>query len=159
MKNKYRVTGDVVSVLVKCKGKRYFTRFNSQHLSRMLSINGTWYVRFTKGMPYVLMNKPSLGFTYRMHRVITDAPKNLVVDHRNHKTLDNTDDNLRVCTHTVNMRNKRKYKSNKSGYPGVKFQKKDMLWVVGLNRKYLGCTKNFVEAVYMRKREELKEGA
>ena len=41
-----------------------------------------------------------------MHRVITGAPKGLVVDHINGDTLDNRRGNLRVCTASENLKNK-----------------------------------------------------
>jgi hypothetical protein len=48
-----------------------------------------------------------------MHRLITGAPKGLVVDHINGNRLDNRKENLRVCTHAQNLMNrasKRKFK-------------------------------------------------
>jgi hypothetical protein len=42
-----------------------------------------------------------------MHRLITQCPKGLEVDHINHDTLDNRRSNLRVCTHKQNMENGR----------------------------------------------------
>lgn len=43
--------------------------------------------------------------TLTLHRVLMNCPKGMVVDHRNHETLDNRRENLRVCTHADNMRN------------------------------------------------------
>lgn len=42
----------------------------------------------------------------QMHRLITDAPKGLVVDHIDGDTLNNTRANLRVCTAAENARNR-----------------------------------------------------
>jgi hypothetical protein len=59
-----------------------------------------------------------------MHRLITSAPKGLEVDHINHNTLDNTRENLRVCTHAQNIANRKLLASNNtSGYRGVTKQK------------------------------------
>jgi len=62
------------------------------------------------------------GKRYRwvsMHRYITDAPKDTVVDHRDSNGLNNTRDNLRVCTQSQNMRNRRGY--GRSQYLGVAY--------------------------------------
>ena len=60
----------------------------------------------------------------RMHRVIINAPKGIPVDHINGNPLDNRKENLRVCTHQENCRNRGKPKNNKSGYKGVSYMKK-----------------------------------
>lgn len=54
-----------------------------------------------------------------MSREVTGAEKGLVVDHRNHDTLNNRKSNLRICVKKDNNRNRRKPITNKSGYKGV----------------------------------------
>ncbi len=58
-----------------------------------------------------------------MHRVILDAPDGVRGDHKNHNTLDNTKENLRLATHVQNMRNRGAPRNNTSGYKGVTFEK------------------------------------
>src|ERR1700744_1157255 len=58
-----------------------------------------------------------------MHRVIMDAPADMVVDHINGRTLDNRRSNLRICTRVENMRNQRLAKNNTTGYKGVSLHK------------------------------------
>ena len=55
-----------------------------------------------------------------MHRFIINAPKYLEVDHKNGDRLDNQKNNLRICTHADNMRNRKINKSTMSGYKGVR---------------------------------------
>jgi hypothetical protein len=58
-----------------------------------------------------------------LHRVITGAPAGLVVDHINGDTLDNRDENLRVCTHVQNLANARRNVKKGDTPKGVTYQK------------------------------------
>ena len=66
------------------------------------------------------------GRSVWMNREILNAPPGLLVDHRNHDTLDNRRENLRLATYVENGRNRRKLsRRNKSSkYKGVTFYKK-----------------------------------
>lgn len=64
-----------------------------------------------------------------MHRVIMDAPKDKHVDHVDHNTLNNTRKNLRLCTNSQNIANRRgRQKNNTSGYTGVFWSKNAKKW-------------------------------
>jgi len=43
-----------------------------------------------------------------MHRVIMNAKKGEIVDHKNHNTSDNRKENLRIVTHAQNMMNRKR---------------------------------------------------
>lgn len=65
------------------------------------------------------------GFGFRgrqkilMHAVVANTPKGMSTDHINHNTLDNREENVRVCNGMQNSSNRRKQKNNTSGYKGV----------------------------------------
>ena len=56
---------------------------------------------------------------FSMHRLITNAPKHLEVDHKDGNGLNNTRSNLRLVTRSQNMMNKGKQSNGHSGYKGV----------------------------------------
>lgn len=65
------------------------------------------------------------GVAVEMHREIMDFPKCLEVDHRDGNGLNNLRANLRVATHSENMRNSCISKNNKTGFKGVSFAKRE----------------------------------
>ena len=92
----------------------------------------------------------------RLHRFITNCPKDKVVDHINHNTLDNRKCNLRICTRFENNQNN---SNNKTGQAGVYWSNRDKTFIVELNHKYLGRSKNLDEAIMIRRKaEELQKG-
>lgn len=87
----------------------------------------------------------------RFHREVMQAEKGQHVDHINGNIADNRKQNLRICTHADNMRNRRLIgKNNKSGYKGVSWSKVSNKWIALINYnkkcKYLGVYHCKIEA-------------
>jgi hypothetical protein len=54
-----------------------------------------------------------------MHRMVMNAKKGVCIDHRNGNVLDNRKENLRICSHAENMRNRAIHRNNSLGFKGV----------------------------------------
>ena len=94
-----------------------------------------------------------------MHRLVTNTPDDMIVDHIYHNTNDNRKKGLRICTHSDNMKNKKKSNSS-SGMCGVYWYSQQQKWSaeIGLNGKNikLGLFDNLQEAIKVRKEAEIK---
>ncbi|MFH1370433.1 MAG: AP2 domain-containing protein [Planctomycetota bacterium] len=90
--------------------------------------------------------------TISMHRQIMNAPKGILVDHRNRDSLDNRRDNLRFATPAQNMCNRRKRKNTSSQYIGVYFDNRIHRWVAKIfadgKRIWLGCFLSELDAAH-----------
>lgn len=87
--------------------------------------------------------------TVLLHRVIAGAKKGQSVDHANGDTYDNRRENIRLCTHSDNMKNRRKPLRSKGKYKGV-FQARNGKWYSQITangaRKCLGTFESEVDA-------------
>jgi hypothetical protein len=115
-----------------------------------------WYVAESRGIFYAV-RKPRLCKAILMHRVITDAPNGMDVDHVNGDGLDNQRKNLRVCTHSQNLTNVGRRINNKSGHTGVSWNKRDKRWYVQIRinkdeRIHLGCFIEIQDAISVYKK-------
>ena len=86
-----------------------------------------------------------------MHRIITNCPADMDVDHINHDKLDNQKSNLRVCSTSENCHNQQMHSVAKtSRFKGVYFDKQANKWraQIKLNNKnkYLGLFTNEIDA-------------
>ena len=86
----------------------------------------SWYLSDTG---YAL-RKPH-GNIIRLHRLITNAPEGMVVDHLNGDKLDNRLLNLRICTQKENSNNRK----NTKGYCWDSSKQK---WIVRYRNKFYG---------------------
>ena len=104
--------------------------------------------------------------TYREHRLIwlwyyNEWPVD-EIDHINGNKLDNRIDNLRAATRQKNAKNQKLRSDNKSGVPGVFFNKQRQKWHAYIKadgkRKHLGYFDKFEDAVAARKAAEIEFG-
>jgi hypothetical protein len=75
----------------------------------------------------------------RIHRLITDCPNSMSVDHINGDTLDNRKINLRMCENKDNVKNSRISKNNTTGYKGVTYDKNRGKYIaqIMIDRKHI----------------------
>ncbi len=86
--------------------------------------NSTWYIWSTErhSSYYLMRSTAPKGETQRFHRLITNCPKDYVIDHIDGDALNNCKDNLRITTQAKNNRNAKPYtraKTKTSIYKGV----------------------------------------
>lgn len=93
------------------------------------------------------MRRPTLDdgskVTIRLHRLVTEAPEGMVVDHRNHDRLDNRRANLRVCTFAENA-------LNRKGTKGYVWDAAKSKWMVRYRGQFHGrySTKDEAKRAY-----------
>lgn len=103
------------------------------------------------------------GKLIHVHREVLQAPDGVFVDHRDGNGLNNTKQNLRLCTNSQNSGNAKRRKDNSSGFKGVTVNKRRYghRWVAAITCQkktfYLGTFDDPAEAarVYDSKAKEL----
>lgn len=87
----------------------------------------------------------------RLHRLVTGAPKGMLVDHINHDKADNRRENLRIVDNHQSIRNRKKF--SRSGSPQSKFigvYRQNSGWcskaTIGGQRRHLGTFRTEIEA-------------
>jgi len=85
--------------------------------------------------------------TILMHRLITNAPKALMVDHVDRDGLNNQRQNLRVCSQGRNMLNSVKHRdAATSTFKGVWWHRQRGRWCAEFRHKKLGLFDTEIEA-------------
>ncbi len=113
-----------------------------------------WFIKGNGSKLYVLRSfkiGPKKTKMIAMHREIMNAPKGLVVDHKNGESLDNRRANLRLATQAQNIQNRQKTKSKTSSkFLGVYYDRRTEMWAAKIkcNGKHiwLGRFKTEIEA-------------
>ena len=154
------------------RDERPLEHFQSEHGLRM------WTSRF-KGKEAGNVNKAT-GYrivyascngtrrTIKAHRLVwalhhQDLPcPTLEVDHIDGDVLNNHVSNLRLVSHSDNMRNTRMYSCNTSGVNGVSWNKEQEKWkayiLINRKRKHLGTFDTIKEAAAARKAADIEHG-
>jgi len=122
--------------------------------------NYTWHIhKYKKKLAYAechVFEKGKIKKIVYMHRVIMNCNIGDFIDHINMNGLDNRKKNLRVCTKSQNMMNRKKQANNTTGYKGVclcKDQKRQRKYLVsiakdGINYNF-GRYRTVEEAAYI----------
>lgn len=120
-----------------------------------------WFAHYHKNMDGYYVKRRCKKVILRMHRVIMNAPKKMQVDHKNHDTLDNRKQNLRLCSCSQNCMNTIKHKKFTSKHKGVYWLKDVKKWrvtiVIKRKRIHLGYFDNEEDGAraYNKKAKEL----
>jgi len=84
-----------------------------------------------------------------MHREILNTPAGMDTDHRDHNTLNNRQDNLRIASRLQNNQNQRKYEGS-SRFKGVCWNRRSSKWFAYIQsegqRIHLGCFDSEINA-------------
>lgn len=154
-KNEYKIIGDKVIVYTydtkNIKNSEFI--IDLEDLNRVLEFK--W--RVGNGRVYSRKNGKALSLSRFILNIQDDEFNfNKVIDHIDGNPLNNSKDNLRICTQSENSRNKHldKTQISKSGYVGVSYNRKRYRWYsqVSVKRKpcYVYSNKSIKNAVYAR---------
>ena len=155
MKNKYKIDIDNNIVLIAIKNHHIGTIYSKVDLDDFNKINmfrTTWHVTYKNNRidgVRTKIQKHGKRKQVWLHRLITNCPSNMVVDHINGDTLDNRKCNLRIVTQAENATNLSSYSNNKSGYTNI-YIEKDGKYRVRINRKSFGRYNDLETAVKIR---------
>jgi len=148
--NNFEVVGDIIAISLYDKNQKIvgFTIVSIKYLDL---VKGYKWSHTKEGYAMSYKNNK---FIY-LHRLIINAQKGEYVDHINHNTLDNTINNLRICTNAQNLQNHAKLSSvNTSGYIGVYWIKDKNKWRSEIqhneNKVHLGYFINLKDAIMAR---------
>lgn len=96
------------------------------------------------------------GKSYKVHRLIFLMHHGYLpekIDHVDCNKQNNRIENLREATHTQNLMNRPKYRSNTSGYKGVSLHKKTQKWQASIRingkQNYLGLFDSPLDAYHV----------
>lgn len=142
---------NLIRIYDESKPKAWNSRFAGKVAG---SPHTTGYVKITCNYKYYLAHR----IIWEMHN--GKIPKGMEVDHINHIKNDNRIENLSLVSRSVNSKNLKKDKRNKSGFTGVVIDNRTKMWVAQIQVKgerivlYYG--QSFDEAVKARKAANIK---
>ena len=138
MSNEYKIYGEVTHILVNSAKYGVFNvLIDTEDLENVLHFY-TWFVRPNANNKtwYAFGKKPKekgRSDNFLIHRVIMDAPKDMLVDHINHDGLDNRKCNLRLCSQVENQLNRDGAASHStSGIRGVHWSSRKQRWIANV---------------------------
>lgn len=157
MKNGYEIRGSVTAIFLNSpKYGQMETIISTNKLKRAQEFAGAWCVKWdTHTQSFYCqgnMKRHDGKWTVvKLHRWITNCPKDKIIDHQDNNTLNNTDCNLREVTNSENSQNRKgASRTSKTGIRGVYWHARVKKWRarVRINGKYkqIGEFDNISEA-------------
>jgi hypothetical protein len=166
MKNEYEIRGDTIAIIINSpKHGRLEALIDTDNLALVDKFPNSWYAKYDKATRSFYVHGHVSGARSNdkkemLHRLITNAPSGMVVDHINHNTLDNRRENLRVVSSAQNQQNRSIHKKSKSGIRGVTWSHKSQKWQakIKVNNKvrHLGAFETVEEAAVAVKKGRAK---
>lgn len=158
-KNSFLILGTETIMFIKRKDKIIKVLIDTDNLELVKGI-GSWHAIQDKTLhnnSYYIANRYDNKIkgkgVIKLHRLLTNCPKDMVVDHIDRNPLNNKLSNLKVCTDFENHQNQ----SSKKEIVGVCFRERDNRWYANISFKNKRITKVFKtkeEAVAWRKAKE-----
>lgn len=134
--NNYEIRGEITAIFLENKaGEKFETLIDTEDLDRIKEMDLHWHLRYdvkTEGY-YAKATETYYDNEKRKQRSIylhieimkSNTSEKEYVDHKNHNTLDNRKDNLRITTFQKNTMNRNsKNKNNSTGYRNVILDKR-----------------------------------
>ena len=123
------------------KGQTFEVLFSEE--DRELVESRSWFINIQPRTQYVCthVKQPDGSFKQKkLHQLIMQPPKGMVVDHINHCGTDNRRENLRVCSKHENNMGRNKNAKGSSRYKGVTLHKQTNKWRAQfqVNKKRVG---------------------
>ena len=140
--NRYKIEGNVVTIyLDRRNGDVFECLIDLDEFDKIVKdFNYKWFpMWFKNAHSFYAVSTTYLGIEngkvnnhiIRMNNYILGYPENKTLDHKNHNTLDNRKENLRIASHSDNSKHRNgKNSNNKSGYRNVCLVK--TRWIVQL---------------------------
>jgi hypothetical protein len=157
MKNKYLIKGEITVIFVRGKGSMHEALITTTDLPIVMDFKGTWYADWSKRTNSFYVRGSYKGsdgkrVNVRLHRRLINPPPDMLVDHFNHNTLDNTRENLREVNYRQNSLNRVGANRNNqsSGVRGVCWNIANKKWEARISvkgkRKTIGIYSSLKDA-------------
>ena len=155
--NEYIFREDYIELIItNSKNKKFITKIDTEDYETVKQYHWGILGKHSRYTEYVYTKTSK--YTIDLHRMLTNCPKGMVVDHINADGLDNRKENLRICTNAENIQNGKIRSNNKTGVNGVQFHQKAYVASITANniQHYLGRFKTLEEAKKAREDAEIK---
>jgi hypothetical protein len=139
-----------------CPETGIITRLKAPCNSVKVGDEAGWIAKYSNLQYRCIEIKGSQYFAHRLaFLAVTKKMPILHVDHIDGNGLNNKFSNLRLVSHELNMKNKRLYKNNNTGQPGVSYFKQTGKWRaaigIGKIKKHIGYYDSIDDAIAARK--------